>query len=190
MLSHVGGLYGGRSVTPILHSVRRLIDCGRLHPDSFRIQLVGPQKSSAVPEASFIETATKEGWLKVTPELIPQTAARRIVQTSDGLLLIQPQSFVQVPAKLFEYLQIGRPILAYIVRNSPAQRILESSGVPYECIFPESTAEEMDASIERFFDLDRAGSGPNEWFEQEFNAENHARKLAELIRRCLDSRAP
>jgi hypothetical protein len=181
VVSHVGELYGGRDISPILHSIKRLSRNGRLETARLKVQLVGPTEESAIPDPEFMQAGEAEGWLSLTPERVPLSEAQMVVRKSDALLLVQPHSLLQVPGKLFEYLQTGRPILAYVPRNSPIERILQNSGVPHECIYTGSEAEEVDASVERFFNLNRVQSLPNRWFENEFNAENQSRKLSDLI---------
>lgn len=181
IVAHVGELYGGRNVSPILRSLRRLIDAGRLSPDSFQILLVGYFDPDSVPEAEFIARAENEGWLKLDGSRIPQPEAHKLIQSSNALLLIQPQSGIQVPGKLFEYLQIGRPILAFVPPASPVERILEKSGVLYRCVHPESSSEQFDGAILSFFANPSEGAKANDWFETEFNARHHAERLAGLI---------
>ena len=136
---------------------------------------------SAVPDAAFMAAATKQGWLKVSTDRLPQPDAHRVIQTADSLLIIQPHSVLQVPGKLFEYLQIGRPILAFVPPESPVERILQRSGVRYTCAYTTSSPGELDESILRFLSLDGPDEKPNAWFENEFNAENHAGRVSELI---------
>jgi hypothetical protein len=62
-----------------------------------------------------------------------------------SLLLVQPHTGVQVPGKLFEYVRMGRSILAFLVKGSPVERILERSGTAYTCIYPEQTPDEIAA---------------------------------------------
>ncbi|MBV8069506.1 MAG: glycosyltransferase [Acidobacteriaceae bacterium] len=181
VLSHVGDLYGGRDVRPILYSIKRLIENGCLHPDFIGVRLIGPAEASSIPDQVFMGAAAREGWLDFQPVRLPLSEAQQIVCCSDGLLLVQPQSILQVPGKLFEYLQIGRPILAYVPPNSPVERILQKSGVLYECIYPDSTAEQMDAKLSRFFKMRSVHAEPNAWFEKEFSAEHQSRRLADLI---------
>jgi len=181
LVSHVGELYGGRDISPILFSVRRLIDSGRLSLERVKVQLVGPMQDSSLPEPAFIRAAEQEGWLRLMPNRLPQAEAQAIVGSSGGLLLIQPQSILQVPGKLFEYLQIGCPILAYVPLNSPVERILEKSGVAFECVHPGSEPGELDRRVERFFRLAGSYRVPSEWFEQEFSAENQVSRLSAWI---------
>jgi hypothetical protein len=181
VLSHTGELYGGRNATPILESIARLIAAGRLSPQSVRIRLIGPASDEMLPDAEFLHHAHSKGWLDLIAERIPRREALQIAQSSDSLLLFQPQSSTQVPGKLFEYLQIGRPILAFIQRNSAAERLLERSGVPYRCVYPGSTPEAMDNTIASFFDLPSTAVEASPWFEEQFNSEHQTRTLDSII---------
>jgi glycosyltransferase involved in cell wall biosynthesis len=182
LLSHVGELYYGRTATQILESFARLIAAGRLQPESVRVRLVGRVEPESLPDPEFVRQAKSRGWLELVTDQIPQHEARQIAQTSDGLLLLQPQSGVQVPGKLFEYLQIGRPILAFIQPNSPAQRLLERAGVPYRCVYPGDPPEKVDNVVSDFFDIPSTAVASSPWFQAQFNAQHQAQTLDVLIR--------
>ncbi len=181
VFSHVGELYEGRTITPLLLSLGRLFDAGRLPANEIEIQLVGPVRSTSVPDPAFIAAATEQGWLKLVARQVPKDEAQEIGQTSDGLLLVQPHSRLQVPGKIFEYIQIGRPILAFILPDSPAERILERSGIAYQCAYASDPPEALDEAVSKFFDLDTTPNKPSAWFENEFNVQSHAQKLFQLI---------
>jgi len=181
IFSHVGELYEGRDITPLLLSIGRLVDSGRLSPREIQIQLVGPARSTSLPDSTFMSAARERGWLKLVPRQVPQSEAQRIGQTSDGLLLVQPHSTLQVPGKLFEYIQIGRPVLAFIPSGSPVERILERSGIAYQCAYASDSPEIFDESVLKFFKLQLVTKKPSAWFEAEFNTQSHAQKLFELI---------
>jgi glycosyltransferase involved in cell wall biosynthesis len=181
VFSHVGELYEGRSITPLLESIKRLLDAGRLEQNKIKIRLVGAARTSSLPDPAFLEAATTEGWLDLIPHHVPQAEAHCIMQSSDGLLLVQPHSTLQVPGKLYEYLQIGRPILAFVPPHSSIERILQKSGIPYACAYSTGDGSALDDAVLRFFMLESATVTPNEWFETEFNAQHHAEKLARLI---------
>ena len=182
VLSHAGDLYGGRSVTPILESIARLIAAGRLSSGSVYVRLIGTTVAGALPNQEFLVRARAEGWLDLITKRIPQREALQIARSSNNLLLLQPHSTTQVPGKLFEYLQIGRPILAFILPNSPAERLLDQSGVPYQCVYPGSTPEAIDDAVVKFFNLPSTAVAANSWFEEHFNAENQTRVLDAIIR--------
>ena len=179
--SHTGELYEGRSIAPLLKSLKRLFDIGRLDPHKIKLRLVGVARPSSLPDPAFVKTATDAGWLDLQPHHVPQAEAHAVMQSSDGLLLIQPHSTLQVPGKLYEYLQIGRPILAFVPPDSSIERILQKSGVPYACAYSTSEPAALDDAVLRFFLLESAAVKPDEWFETEFNAEFHSQRLARLV---------
>ncbi len=183
ILAHVGELYGGRNASPILESLRRLIDHGRICPGDFLLHLAGPAVTGSIPDFAFMEKAAGEGWVRLDSERVSQKAAHQIMQTASYLLLIQPQTALQVPGKLFEYLQIGRPILAFVPPDSPVERVLAKSGVPYRCVNPGTSPDQLDNSIFEFLELSPEPVQPSQWFEDEFNAKHHAVKLAAMIER-------
>jgi len=181
LISHVGELYEGRDSKPLLESIARLVDRGKLVPDKFCLRLVGPVHPDSVPGPELLEKAVRMGWLELTTELIPQSHAQDITASSGATLLIQPRSTLQVPGKLFEYLQIGRPILAYLPANSPSERILRHSGIPYRCVYAGSEPSVMDQQITEFFQMPWEDAVPAPWFEEQFNAERQTAALQRLL---------
>ena len=182
ILTHVGELYEGRTATPLLQSIARLIAAGRLQSNRIVVQLVGPVQSSCLPDRAFIQRAEGQGWLKIVPIQIPKSDAQRLAQTSEGLLIIQPQSAIQVPGKLFEYLQIGRPILAFLPRQSSIERVLEKSGIPYKCIYAGDPVETFDETVLSFFHLPNEARKPSAWFDETFNGDSQTATLVDVIR--------
>jgi glycosyltransferase involved in cell wall biosynthesis len=179
--SHVGELYAGRNLRPFFDAIDRLIRKGSLSPEDVLLKQVGDTEAACLPETARSEEAAAQGWFSIQ-QAVPAKEARKIALDSDGLVLIQPQTFVQVPGKLFEYLRLGRPILAYILRDSPIEKILSQADVPYVCAYPENTASEMEAAILRFRDrMGREPASPGLWFEERFAAPAQAQILDRLI---------
>ena len=181
VLSHVGELYEGRTVAPLIESFRRLLKAGRVGPRCFKLQLVGSIEASCLPAPAVVEAAKSEGWLDIVPQQIPKQEALRLAQTSHSLLIVQPHSAIQVPGKLFEYLQIGRPILAFVPRNSSIERVLEPSGIPYRCVYPDCPPESFDQEVLSFLKMNTTAQKPSAWFEETFNAESQTATLARWL---------
>ena len=179
--SHVGELYEGRSMAPLLYSIGRLIDGGKLDPANIQIQQIGPVRAGCLPNANFTAAAQAKGWLRVVPDQIPQVEAQKISCQSDGLVIVQPHSAVQVPGKLFEYVQIGRPILAFILPNSPIERILRQSEIPYAAAYADGPSDAMDEAVTRYFQLDSTPVKPGAWFADSFDGQRQAEQLYQLI---------
>jgi glycosyltransferase involved in cell wall biosynthesis len=182
VLSHTGELYGGRSVTPILESIARLLAAKRLPAGGVRVRLIGSAEPGTLPNREFLDRARSDGWLELVIRWIPKSEASQTAHSSDGLLLLQPQSATQVPAKLFEYLQIGRPILAFVQPDSPSARLLAQSGVPFRCVYPGSPPDVVDNTVAEFFSLPSEPVATSPWFEEHFNAGNQIHELDTIIR--------
>ncbi len=180
LYSHTGELYAGRDITPLLESIARLIDAGRISRSRIKIRLVGSVDRHSMPPEVFVQRAQGEGWLEIFPHHVAQTEAQHLMQTSDGLLLVQPQSAIQVPSKLFDYIQMGRPVLAYVPPDSPIERVLRQSGIPYRCAFVTSSQPEFDRAVESYFSLETGYSPAGAWFYENFDARKQSRTLADL----------
>ena len=181
LISHVGELYQGRDATPLLESIARLVEHGRLSPQAFCVRLVGAVRPESVPSPEVLKKAVSLGWLELVDEEVPLAEAQSISTSSGATLLIQPHSTVQVPGKLFEYIQIGRPVLAYVPRNSPSERILQNSGVPYRCLYAGAEPAVMDEQVAEFFEMPWGDAVPSPWFEEQFNAERQTAALHRLL---------
>jgi hypothetical protein len=179
-LTYTGTLYAGRTAAPVLESLQRLFDAGRLRPDRIKVRLIGSADLRCLPGQEFLDRAAKQGWLDLR-EKVPRDEAITAMCSSDALLVVQPQTAVQVPGKIFEYLLTGHPILALVPRASPVEWILQNSGVPYCCVHPDQTRVEFDDTIAAFLSSDLRPEGPNAWFEANFNAARQAEELHELI---------
>ncbi len=180
VLSHVGSLYVGRNPVAILESLERLKNSGDAEAASCAISLVGPNFSSP-EEQSVIDRCVAAGWTTQNAVTIPHSKALRINQESDGLLLLQPQSEIQVPGKLFDYIRIGRPILSLAPRNSPVEWILERSGIRHTNLYPDDPPEEIDGKIAAYLRGGWNGASPSDWFEDNFNATFQCRQLAAIL---------
>lgn len=181
VFTHTGELYEGRTVAPLLRGLKRLFDSGRMSPGSVRIELIGPLEPHCLPEPAFVQAAQTTGWLSITPHQVPKAEAQLAAQTSDGVLIVQPQSAVQVPGKIFDMLQIGRPILAFVPPESAIERLLSKAGVPYRCLYPSTEADPFDRALLAFLKLPATAVTPSRWFEQTFNAKNQTASLATVI---------
>jgi hypothetical protein len=180
LLTHTGTLYAGRNPNLILESLARLREVA---PEArqVRVQLVGPVGYQAGIDRELCERAARENWLDFRPETVPTDEARRLTGEADFLLLLQPQSDIQVPGKLFEHLPIGRPIVAVVPRGSAVEQILARAGVPHACFYPDDEASVADRKL---LEILRTSSSPvpfSAWFENHFNAGRQALQLASIV---------
>jgi hypothetical protein len=178
----VGALYAGRNPVAVLESIERLRAAGNAEAERCEVVLAGPNDSSP-QERAVMDRAAEQGWVRLEARKIPQAEALRISQESDGLLLLQPQSGIQVPGKLFEYVRIGRPILSLAPRESAIEWLLDRCGIPHVDLYPDDGPTEMDGKVAAYLQLPTAPGSPSPWFEENFNAMRQAEQLAAILDR-------
>jgi len=181
---HSGSLYDGRNPNLVLRSLQRLRNRG-LALDVV-VELVGDVSASSGVDAALVDIGVQQGWI-VTTGPLPKAEADRRSRSAHGLLLLQPQTTVSVPAKLFDYVRIGRPVLAIMAPGSPIEDLLVRAGLAHLSVYPNDREDVIDTKIEQFLQLDSTARPLSEDFQRDFNAVNQAGMLASIIRRIQAS---
>ncbi len=180
LIVHAGALYHGRNPNAIIQSLARLRAKGIAEATSARILLLGSFDDKAGLDHALYDKAQREGWLELRPP-VARAESQRLMEEADALLLVQPQTDVQVPGKLFEYICIGRPILALVPRSSAVEEILDKSAAQHVCIYADDSQNATDAKLLEFLRMPTTPASPNEWFQSNFDASHQAEQLAKII---------
>ncbi len=177
-LSHVGTLYGARTPEPLLASLARLIADGRIARNRWQFRQVGRARPGSMPPPPP-EVPTYQ-----TGRHLPQTEARREMVAADVLVLLDMNhrhAGLQVPAKLFEYVRTGRPILAFTPAGSGTAQILEIAAVPHVCIDPACPPAVLDAALATFLTTAHPVKAPSPAFMATFRADQQVRELIAIL---------
>ncbi|AGG90142.1 hypothetical protein R2APBS1_3070 [Rhodanobacter denitrificans] len=127
VLLHSGLLYPeGRSPLPFFAALARLRDSGGVTAGMIKVVL-----RASGSEATYTREIQRLG-LGEMVTLAPPVGNREALfeqVAADGLLLFQGSRFdLQIPAKVYEYLRIGRPIFALVGPNGDTAALLRESG--------------------------------------------------------------
>lgn len=195
ILAHIGVLYSQRHPYTLVAALNRLIDNGRLNPRAFRLCFLGPfQERERFESHQAAASLVRHGCLKIRDELVPRAEANHVMATSDSLLLIDivnlSHAAYTVPAKIYDYILMGRPILALTGRQSPVDRILSGSGVPHVCLYHTDCGPDLEEKLLRFFHLPTDPVTPSAWFLDNFDGERQAALFCDLIRQRDTPRRP
>jgi len=191
LISHFGSFYYGRSPVPVLATARRLIERGALDPKTVRFRFVGFLDSHIEAQhKELFERLAALGCLELLPQVSHAEALRQMMETDSLLLADNNGTSIghTVPAKLFEYIRVCRPILALTHSQSPVEHILAMSGARFVTLTEEMEAVEADARLLQFLHLPTEPGTLSRDFLDQFNGRNQARKMAELIDGILDAR--
>lgn len=186
VLAHIGVLYTQRHPVAMVASLERLIRRGLLEPGCVRLRFIGPiQQDAQFASHSAVAALVEKGCIEMDGRLIPRQQALREAATSDFLLLLDIVSLSNVgytvPAKLYDYILTGRPILAVTDHDSPVERILAQSGVLYVCLYHDDSDPELDRKLLGFFHLPTEPRNPSAWFMEHFDGNRQAGTVASLL---------
>ena len=188
VLSYTGILFGARLPVALLESVARLRQQGRLRPNGLLVEFVGHLEFG--PATELAHKLAEEGWLRLRPTYVPRPEALRIASQAHYSLLLDiapGNAALQVPAKLFDQVRIGRPILAFTAEDSPAGRILEQSGIAHVRLKPDEVPGRVDEGVLELLRLPPEPRPPSAWFQENFDARSLAASMARRIRAAQGS---
>ncbi|MEW6323807.1 MAG: peptidoglycan bridge formation glycyltransferase FemA/FemB family protein [Nitrospirota bacterium] len=111
-LTYAGSLYYGRSPQPIFQAVRELAAEGKVSLDRLRIMLVGDCADIGGQPISDVTTGYGLAAVVEAVPTVPYTAALEFIARSHVALLFAPNQPYQLPAKIYDYMGLGVPILA------------------------------------------------------------------------------
>ena len=180
-VTHTGSCYGSRNPANLLKAVKALIDSGRIPPDAVRLNFIGhlsikePQLDALLADPVIKSVIHIEPW-------VPHETALEYLSRSDVLLILQPDLQLVVPAKLYEYAALGRPILALAELDGAVARVVsqEKLGVTVHNDDVRGIAREVERLFVEFQQGRlRPSYSPSDMAE--YSTENLARKLSGIL---------
>jgi glycosyltransferase involved in cell wall biosynthesis len=126
VLLHAGSLYGARNPIGLLRAVSQGIESGRLDRSTFRLRFLG---RIGVPGVDLPAVARELGLAEVVEFVshVPRRESLQQMVDASALLIVQPVTTVSIPAKLYEYMASGRPILALAEPGGETARLVEDA---------------------------------------------------------------
>jgi glycosyltransferase involved in cell wall biosynthesis len=189
-ITHLGEIYANRDPGPFLEAIRGLgpDSTPRLQP--LCIRFLGRLGDAGPRLRALIQAAGLESRVDLCGQ-IPYAESLRAMLRADLLLLLDsPGRRIGVPAKLYEYLGAGRPILALAESNSDVACVLQASGLAYRIAPPRDPEAIRRALLELLHDPATAAFGrAGEPGPTRFTREHLAGELAVLLDSCLETRS-
>ena len=184
---HTGTIYANRSPIPLLEAVQHL-DPAALAGRTLRVRFIGDVVYKE--QKNEIENKIRE-ILNASVSLEDQVpyvqSAKAMVQADLLLLLDTPGRTAGVPAKLYEYIGAGRPILALAELDSDVAWVLRESGVAHRIAPPLDPEAIRRALTELLQDPATARCGGRDKpVQSRFTRRFLAGELAAVLDSCLE----
>lgn len=143
VLLHAGTFYGPRSPMRVIEAIARAVHRGALDPRRFRLRLLGTIHLS-------VDLPTECARLGVSDvvEFVPRVTraeSLREMKSASALLLVQVATTVSVPAKAYEYLAAGRPVLA-LSEEGETSSLVRATGIGVS-VRPDEPVEAIEAAL-------------------------------------------
>lgn len=182
---HAGAIYVGRDPRPFLDAVKTLSESDAQPP--IRVEFFGPPPESDLDLRREAEARGLSDVVTVAGQ-VPYARALREMAGADVLLLMDsPGRTVGVPAKLYEYIGAGRPVLALGERDGDLARVLAQSGIRHRIAHPGDPAAIASALDELCREVEPADPCATPRRDpHRFSRESIAGRLAVLLDRCAD----
>jgi glycosyltransferase involved in cell wall biosynthesis len=131
LMVHAGNINESfRDPRPLFEAVGRAADAGLVEPMRIRIRFLG---GGPFGETEEVKQAVERAGLGSRVEFLPRVSYRASLAElarANVLLLLQASTDTVdlVPAKLFEYLRVGRPVLAVVPEGATAEVLRDVGG--------------------------------------------------------------
>jgi glycosyltransferase involved in cell wall biosynthesis len=145
---HAGQVYANRDPAPFLEAVRGWAAEFGSDPQRLRIRFLGCEGDRAELVGRHAREASVSHLVSVSGIMPHAEALRAMCQADILLLLDSPGRMGGVPAKLYEYLGAGRPILALAEPNSDVDWVLRRSGAVHRLAPPRDSQAIRRALVE------------------------------------------
>jgi glycosyltransferase involved in cell wall biosynthesis len=145
VMVHAGSLYGARTPVPLFRAIASAIRSGAIDPRRFRLRLIGVASDGHNPLRGAAVALGLEDVVEFVPRLNREETLREMAEAS-CLLVLQPGTTMSIPGKLYEYLAVGRPILALTEEGETAD-LVRASGMGVS-VLPEDEPG-IEAALDR-----------------------------------------
>jgi len=171
-----------RNPEPIIAAVRRCLDRGTLDPNEIQVRFLGGAGGGLGGRLrARVETEGLSAVIRIE-DPVPFRAALTVVLEAPALLVIQGGPVrVQIPAKAFDYLRTGKPILGITPADSATAGLLKTFSGTY--VASPDDAAAVDGALTALVEAWRTGQ--QTWDRRKDGIERYSRRSAAAQLACV-----
>lgn len=180
-LTYTGSMYGRRNPASLFAAIEKLIQSNAISKDDFKLRFVGRfgnEVYEMFEKAGFKDSIEIIGY-------VPHEKSIEYLLQSDSLLLIVDESKESeeiVPGKVYEYIGVGKPIIAIAPNNSAIASLMNDTASGE--VAHQSEIDKIANIFIRYYDNwknNLSRYNPNKQLISTYERKNAAGKLAALL---------
>lgn len=183
VMLHAGSLYGARNPAGLFRAVAAAVRSGDVDPATFRLRFLGRIGISTVDLPALARELGLAGVVEFVSHVPRRDSLQEMVDAS-ALLIVQPVTTVSIPAKLYEYMAAGRPILALAEPGGETAALVERSRAGVAVLAEDEAA--IAAGLASVVRLARAGFTPVD--RRIYDGDVRASELREILHGAVGTR--
>jgi glycosyltransferase involved in cell wall biosynthesis len=184
ILLHTGSVYAGRNPRPIADALREIDKANCLQGKRAILRMVGHCLDESLK--ADIESRGLNSWVEFVKPVSYAAALQEMLAASVLVLLDSPGRRIGVPAKLYEYIGTGRPILALARDDSDTAIILRQCGVSHAIVPDWNNIMGIQIAVAQLLS-DRTDSTVETPAIENLTREAQAGRLSKLLEKTLQS---
>jgi glycosyltransferase involved in cell wall biosynthesis len=189
VLLHSGEIYPvTRDPHPLIEAVASLVNSGRIAMNDVHMRFIG--SGPALESGSFhnwLRERSMEKMVSIEPRMAHKPCIAQML-AADVLLLLQctPEANVQVPAKFYEYLRTGKPMLTMAPMSSATAQITTECRAGW--VLDSKDAAGLRAAVLEMVALHQAGAlKPNRVSSTKYERRQLTIRLAKIFDECCQT---
>jgi hypothetical protein len=175
-LCHFGTVYGNRSPLALFRAIEELLVEGMAQASRLRLRFVGAWDVHDSDCMQLAKALEERGVLKLVPPVSHQECLQEMAR-SNVLLILQPDYPLQVPAKIYEYIVAGRPLLV-IGGEGATANLVQRHRLGRCC---QNTVQEIKRTLMSILSSESALLAPTPADTEQFSYRALTSRLAELL---------
>jgi glycosyltransferase involved in cell wall biosynthesis len=153
-ITYAGNFYAKRTPYPLFQSLRSLIDSDEIVRDHIQIDLIGRCSTAGGAGVAAMASELGLGDRVELPGFLSRKETLERVSRANLLLLLAEDWPYRIPAKTYEYLRAGKPILALTTEEALVDLLKRTGGA---WVADPAKPEEIRAAVKEAYSLWRDG---------------------------------
>jgi len=182
-LWHFGTLYSNRNPGHLFRAVMDLVKRNRITAEQLKLHFVGGWEVEG-PELMRLAEGLEGKGIVLRKPRIPHDKCMEAMASAQGLLVLQPDYPFSIPAKLYEYISVGKPVVV-IGGEGATETLVNRFNLGLCC---RNRQEDIIALLSDLIARRIALNSPDQSNVEQFNYKHLTRRLADTFNEICEEK--